>query len=239
MKIGILQTGIAPIELVDEYGSYSQMFIQLLHNDKKDFSYEIFEACDGEFPESCYECDGWIVTGSKHGAYEKLPWIYTLSYLIVEINKSKLPLLGVCFGHQIIAHALGGSVEKSDKGWGVGFDTYRIDNKTSYMGHLSETVMLNVMHQDQVVNLPKDATLYASSSFCTNAGFYINDHVLTIQAHPEFKVSFNKELLTLRSTTVIPNESSQPALEDLDNNSDKVESKIFSRVIRDFFLKSV
>jgi GMP synthase-like glutamine amidotransferase len=236
MKIGILQTGKTPPELVDEYGTYAEMFMRLIQTEKDDFVFQIFEACDNEFPESCYDCDGWFVTGSKHGAYEEIPWIIYLSKFIVEIYNSKLPILGICFGHQIIAQALGGTVAKSKKGWGVGFDRYKLGNKTKYMSNLDERVMLNVMHQDQVVELPKKATLYASSEFCNNAGYYIDNHVLTIQAHPEFLVEFNKALLIIRSPSIIPSEYSAPGLEDLDINYDKVDSNIFSQTIRNFFL---
>ena len=238
MKIGILQTGKAPPNLVDEYGTYAEMFIRLLQATSYDFKFEIFEVCDDEFPATINECDGWIVTGSKHGAYEKLPWINSLSKLIVEIYNSKLPLLGVCFGHQIIAQALGGRVEKSEKGWAVGFDRYKIDSKAKYMSNLKGVVTLNIMHQDQVIELPEGATRYASSDLCHNAGFYIKDQVLTVQAHPEFLVEFNKELLNIRSSTIIPTEASAPGLEDLERNYSQVDSEMFGNTIRNFFINS-
>ena len=236
MKIGILQTGKTPVELLGDYGSYAEMFMRLIQTEKKDFVFEVFEVCDNEFPESHYDCDGWFITGSKHGAYEEIPWIISLSKFIVKVYDSKLPILGVCFGHQIIAQALGGVVEKSKKSWGVGFDRYNLDNKTNYMSNLNDRVMLNVMHQDQVVELPKKATLYASSEFCDYAGFYINDHVLTIQAHPEFLVEFNKALLTIRSPSIIPSKFYISGVKDLDINYGQVDSDTFSQTMRNFFL---
>ena len=237
MKIGILQVGKAPEESIDIYGSYAEMFIALLDPKKQSFDFKIFEICDDEFPLSCDECDGWIITGSRHGVYESIPWIKQLSQLIVDIVNSNSPLLGICFGHQIIAQALGGKVEKSAKGWGVGFDTYKLADKTHYMDNLNSEIMLNIMHQDQVTIPPKGAVVYAASDFCQFAGFYVDDKVLTIQAHPEFLVDFNKALLIQRSTSVIPKEIVDPALVELDRGYKDVDSDNFAQSMRNFLLR--
>ena len=113
MIIGILQVGIASEELVDTYGGYSDMFVELLSNKDCDFGFQTFNVCDNEFPQSINECDGWIITGSKHGVYEDLPWIGQLSDLIVEIYRVKRPLVGICFGHQILSKLNGGRVKQS------------------------------------------------------------------------------------------------------------------------------
>jgi len=237
MKIGILQVGKAPEESIDIYGSYAEMFIALLDPKKQSFDFKIFEICDDEFPLSCDECDGWIITGSRHGVYESIPWIKQLSQLIVDIVNSNSPLLGICFGHQIIAQALGGKVEKSAKGWGVGFDTYKLADKTHYMDNLNSEIMLNIMHQDQVTIPPKGAIVYAASDFCQCAGFYVDDKVLTIQAHPEFLVDFNKALLIQRSSSVIPKEIVDPALVELDRGYKDVDSDNFAQSMRNFLLR--
>ena len=125
------------------------------------------------FPKNHLECDGWIVTGSPHGVYEEHSWIPIVSELINDIYHASLPIFGVCFGHQLIAQALGGHVEKSIKGWGLGLHTYEINNKTDYMGNLPKEVTLNICHQDQVLEVPEGAKVYAKSEFCENAGFYI------------------------------------------------------------------
>ncbi|MGE4570032.1 MAG: gamma-glutamyl-gamma-aminobutyrate hydrolase family protein [Gammaproteobacteria bacterium] len=238
MKIGILQVGKAPDELIDTYGSYAEMFVALLSGNEYAFEFRTYEACDGEFPQVINECDGWIITGSKHGVYELHPWISTLSQLITEIYHNKLPLVGICFGHQIIAQALGGLVQKSNKGWGIGLDTYQLNNKASWMSNLGDDITLNIIHQDQVVEPPKDAVIYASSDFCENAGFYIDNSVLTIQAHPEFLVDFTAEILALRSALTIPKEVVDPALIQLDKCGPTVGSQDFSAMIGQFFQSS-
>ena len=127
MKIGILETGLPPKELSDVYGKYGEMFVNFVGDEDKTFSFEIFTVVEDQFPKSISLCDGYLITGSKFSAYEDLPWIHRLKSLIQEIHKAELPMIGVCFGHQIIAEALGGKVEKFDGGWGVGIHQYTID----------------------------------------------------------------------------------------------------------------
>ncbi len=237
--IGILQTGKNHEELAQQYGTYAEMLEALIDSNEKLFEFKTFEILDEDFPKNQLECDGWIITGSKHGVYEDLAWIKRLSQLINDIYDAGKPLLGVCFGHQIIAQALGGDVEKSQKGWGLGLHAYRIDNKPTYMTNLAEQITLNICHQDQVVRPPQAAIVYAQSDFCECAGFYIKDKVLTIQAHPEFLVEFTKDLLNFRSEDgggYIPQEVVDKAICGLEDNPDRVESKQFAETVRHFFL---
>ena len=236
MKIGILLVGRASEDLVDEYGTYAEMLIALINTEEQVFEFKTFNILDDEFPKDHLECDGWIVTGSPHGVYEEHSWIPTVSQLINNVYEANLPIFGVCFGHQLIAQALGGHVEKSEKGWGLGLHTYQVNNKPDYMSNLSEEVTLNICHQDQVLRPPQGATVYAKSEFCENAGFYIKDKVLTMQAHPEFLVDFTKALLTARRDVTIPKEFVDPALVGLKNNPDSAQSNQFAKTIRQFFL---
>ena len=236
MKIGILLVGRASEDLVDKYGTYAEMLIALINTEEQVFEFKTFNILDDEFPKDHLECDGWIVTGSPHGVYEDHSWIPTVSRLINNVYEANLPIFGVCFGHQLIAQALGGHVEKSEKGWGLGLHTYQVNNKPDYMSNLSEKVTLNICHQDQVLRPPQGATVYAKSEFCENAGFYIKDKVLTMQAHPEFLVDFTKALLAARRDVTIPKEFVDPALVGLKNNPDSVQSNEFAKTIRQFFL---
>ena len=236
MKIGILLVGRASEDLVDEYGTYAEMLIALINTEEQVFEFKTFNILDDEFPKDHLECDGWIVTGSPHGVYEDHSWIPTVSQLINNVYEANLPIFGVCFGHQLIAQALGGHVEKSEKGWGLGLHTYQVNNKPDYMSNLSEEVTLNICHQDQVLRPPQGATVYAKSEFCENAGFYIKDKVLTMQAHPEFLVDFTKALLAARRDVTIPKEFVDPALVGLKNNPDSAQSNQFAKTIRQFFL---
>lgn len=209
MKIGILQTGHAPDELRPVTGDINSLFERLL--DGQGFTFETYAVVDGDFPSGPEVCDGWLITGSKHGAYEELPWIAPLESLIRDVYAVGVPLVGVCFGHQIIAQALGGKVEKFKGGWAVGRQTYDWDG---------ETISLNAWHQDQVTQRPADATPIASNGFCENAALVYGDRIFTLQAHPEFESSFIEGLIKARAGTVPPPliEAAKATLDaDIDN----------------------
>ncbi|MEL6958871.1 MAG: type 1 glutamine amidotransferase [Pseudomonadota bacterium] len=191
MKIGILQTGHSPDELRDVMGDYANLFENLL--DGQGFTFETFSVVDGDFPDGPDVCDGWLITGSKHGAYEDHPWIPPLETLIRDVYRLGLPLVGICFGHQIIAQALGGKVEKFAGGWAVGRQTY------DWSG---EEIALNAWHQDQVVSRPDDAKPIATNAFCENAALVYGDRAFTVQAHPEFDAGVIDGLIRTRGSAV-------------------------------------
>jgi len=193
MKIGILQTGHAPDELRPTVGDVNNLFERLLDN--QGFTFETFPVVDGDFPDGPEACDGWLITGSKHGAYEDLPWIAPLETLIRDVYRLGRPLVGICFGHQIIAQALGGKVEKFAGGWAVGRQTYDWNGTE---------IALNAWHQDQVIQLPTDATPVASNAHCQNAALVYGNRAFTVQAHPEFDSTFIQGLIDARAGTVPP-----------------------------------
>lgn len=236
MRIGILQTGDTPPELKDQFGEYGDMFVQMLNGHQHDFEYEVYRVIHQEFPGNADECDGWLITGSRHSAYEDLEWIHALKAFILDIVEVERQLVGVCFGHQIIAEALGGRVEKSDKGWGLGFDTYTLTEDTPGTG--SPELTLHIFHQDQVVELPRNARVFASSEFCQYAGLMIGNRIMTIQAHPEFVNDYNHQLLQARRASVVPQDQADEAIGHLQQCDAQKDSKQFAGWMGDFLSQS-
>jgi GMP synthase-like glutamine amidotransferase len=193
MRIGILQTGLAPDALAADMGDYPDMFAKLLAGNG--FTFDTYRVVEMQFPSDVHQADGWLITGSKHGAYEDLPFIPPLEGFIRDVYAAAVPLVGVCFGHQIIAQALGGKVEKYGGGWAVGATDYDFGG---------ETLTLNAWHQDQVTKVPPDAKVIASNDFCANAAMVYNDRAFTVQAHPEFRPEFVGGLARTRGRGVVP-----------------------------------
>lgn len=204
MKIGILQTGHAPDTLLAQTGDYDEIYANMLAG--HGFDFEAYAVVDNEFPVNAEVANGWIITGSRHGAYEDHIWIPQLEVLIREIVSLDLPLIGICFGHQIIAQALGGKVEKFSGGWAVGRTDYKIGKKT---------VTLNAWHQDQVTELPVTASVLGENDFCRFAMLGYGDTVWTLQPHPEYDASFINGLIETRGRGVVPDHILNVAKNDL------------------------
>ena len=176
-----------------------------------------------QFPSSTGDCDGWLITGSKHGAYEDLPFIAPLEDFIRDAYAADVPVVGICFGHQIIAQALGGKVAKFDGGWAVGRQTYDWDG---------QQIALNAWHQDQVISRPTDARIYGTSAFCENAALVYGKRIFTVQAHPEFDADFTEKLADIRGEGVVPEDQ----LDYMRANLPKpVDNLYLARQIAQFF----
>jgi GMP synthase (glutamine-hydrolysing) len=193
MRIGILQTGAAPDQLLGELGDYPDLFVRMLGG--HGFTFQTWRVLDGVFPDDVTECEGWLITGSKHGVYEDHAWIPPLEAFIRAAYGAHVPMVGICFGHQIIAQAMGGRVEKYAGGWAVGATEYDFEGRR---------VVLNAWHQDQVVARPEAAAVVGANDFCANAALLYDDRMFTVQAHPEFRAEFVDGLMRVRGKGVVP-----------------------------------
>lgn len=222
MQIGILQTGASPDALRPEMGDYPDFFERLLA--KQGFGFRRYSVMEMEFPASVQECDGWLITGSRFGAYEDHAFIPPLEEFIRAAYDAHVPMVGICFGHQIIAQAMGGKVEKYQGGWSVGPTDYDFDG---------EKIRLNAWHQDQVVKIPATARIAATNGFCENAALLYDDRMFTVQAHPEFRRDFMEGLIRTRGPGLVPEKTLSKATARLDQHLD---SDILAKRITQFFL---
>jgi len=217
MLIGILETGRVPEDMVAEHGRYPAMFQDLYQSVDPAVQVRSFAIIDNQFPERPDMCDAWLITGSKFGVYDDEVWIEPLKAFLRETRAARVPIIGICFGHQIMAEAFGGRAQKSDQGWGCGVHDYSVATRPDWMTAAGPAFSMHAMHQDQVTAVPDDATVLASSPFCQNAMIAYGDtqtpDAISIQPHPEFAMPYARDLVELRAGTLIPPERSKPAME--------------------------
>src|SRR6185437_6299385 len=208
-RIGVLKTGRPPRACIPEFGTYPQMFEQLLGPDA--YAWRTYAVDEGELPKTPTACDGYLITGGAAGAYDPLPWIAPFEDFLRE-TRGTAALVGVCLGHQIMAQAFGGKVIKSPKGWGVGENHYRVLRHEPWMGgDRPETIRLPASHQDQVAEKPPGAEVWAASDFTPFAGLaWPGERAISLQPHPEFEPAYAVALIeTRRDGPLTPEEATR------------------------------
>ena len=219
MKLAILETGRPPGSLAEEFGDYPAMFEAMLG---PGFEIEIFHVQAGELPAPDAH-DAVLITGSPAGVYDPLAWIPGLLDFIRAAKDSRM--VGICFGHQAMAEALGGHVEKSDKGWGAGLHRYDITRQEPWMDGAS-SIADPASHQDQVVVQPPNTDVIAASEFTPFAGLAWTDRpAISFQFHPEFSPAFAKALIEKRYDIVSDPDAAIASL-DAPNDNARVASWI-------------
>ncbi len=200
MHIGILQCGHFPTAEGYPEQTYGDLYSKFLAG--RGLTFTTWSVVDMEFPNSVHDAEGWLISGSKHGAYEDLPFIKKLEDFIREAYAAEVPLVGICFGHQIIAQALGGTVEKVDRGWSLGRQEYELEG---------QTVALNAWHQDQIVTPPAEATTIGANDFCPFAALAYKGRAWSVQGHPEFGDDEVELLLKVRRAALDPDKAEHVA----------------------------
>ncbi len=227
LRIGIIETGLVSPPLDEDYPSYPSMFCLLLDEVDDTIHYETISVVQGDSLPNPNKFDGYIITGSKYGVYDDQPWIKPLKDFVVSADISGRRQVGICFGHQIMAEAFGGKVEKSSKGWGVGFQQYDVTAAGPWMDGSSvsvgDRIKTPAMHQDQVVIPPSGAEVIVSSDFCRYAGFKLSDNAITYQFHPEFDDDYMEDLIKLRKGTVIPDDIAARGIASIDGSEDRFQ----------------
>jgi GMP synthase-like glutamine amidotransferase len=195
-RVGLLIVGHVDPKSVHIAGDYPELFEALLvpHG----IELVPYALDEGRFPDSLRECDGWICSPSRQSVYDEVPWIADAEALHREIVAGEHAYVGICFGHQLLAQALGGKVARADDGWGVGVQSFDITERLPCMEPPLERVALIASHQDQIVDVPNDARVIATSTYCPVAGLAVGERAWTVQGHPEFTPPLADHLLAGR-----------------------------------------
>lgn len=199
MRIAIIETGLPPEQLQSKYPRYTVKMERMLSPVHEGFSFSHHAVAQGDPLPTLDTFDGLLITGSAAGVYEGHDWIAPTEGLVRAAATARKPQIGICFGHQIMATAFGGTVRKSEKGWGVGLHTYKVDASRDWMEPVLGRMSCVVSHQDQVIDLPPTARVLGGSEFCPH-GLLDYDHApaFSMQPHPEFTHEFAADLLQLR-----------------------------------------
>ena len=198
MKVGLLLCDHVEERFRYLDTAYLHMFQRLLPT----IEFEPYYVIDNHFPNSVQDHAIYLCNGSRFSVYDKEDWIIRLKSFVQEIASAQKKLIGVCFGHQMIAHALGGEVRKAAEGWCVGVHTFKTLSHEKWMDPDLKTFNLLMLCQDQVVALPENSQVIASSSHCPVGMFTVNETILGIQAHPEFSKEFNKAVMISRKEKI-------------------------------------
>lgn len=233
LKLGILDCDNVHEDLRKEYVSYSHMFQTLFMRVAPNVSFISYSVIDGVYPESLDECDGYIITGSKSSVYDNDEWLSHLSHYVRALASQRKKMVGVCFGHQLLAHVLGGLTRRSDKGWGVGVMPSKVIANPKWMQPAISSYSLLVSHQDQVVQLPPNAIDIATSPFCSHSAFQLEDYALGFQGHPEFLRDYSRRLMEMRRDR-IPHELIEAGVMSLTESTDHL---LVAQWIVNFFVE--
>lgn len=234
MKLTLIQTGDVPAPLSARFAPYPRMFEKMFEAAGAGFSYETIRVAEGEPLPDPAGLEAVLLTGSAAGVYDDLEWLDPLRVFIRGAHAAGTPMVGVCFGHQIIADALGGVVRKSEKGWGLGRHDYAVTSPAGFMGDAPRTLSVVCSHQDQVIEPPPGARVILASDFTPNAGLlHSGGTMLGVQPHPEFSDAYVAALAELRRGRM-PDETVETALGSLARPSDgPVLARWLARFLRE------
>ena len=232
MNIGLLGCDDVPQRFRHIAGGYRDMFEALLKPHVPGLELEWFDVVKGELPTGPDTCDAYICTGSRYSVYEEGDWIAALKSYVQQLHEARMPFVGICFGHQMLAQALGGEVAPAEQGWGVGIHEMKITRPEEWMQPRQDDCKLQYMHADQVQRLPPDSVVLAAAPHCPVAMFRVGETMLGIEGHPEFPAAYVEALVRVRMEH-IGEARAQAALAGLHG---KADDTVVARWIANFLM---
>ena len=223
LTLGILLTDHVVPKLLKKHGDQDEFYEFIFNKVDPRINLKVYDVVIDDYPNDIDECDGYIITGSKLSTYDDVDWIKSLEEYIRLLDVSKKNLLGVCFGHQLIAQALGGKVEKAKVGWTLGIQAYNFLSKFPWVKNHNESVRLIHSHQDQVTELPSNAELIAKNDTVPIAMFRIGDHIMSMQGHPEFSEEYAHDVANMRKEILGEKIFSKASQSLMQKDSDRLE----------------
>ncbi len=230
MKIGLLLCDHVADKFENIFGDYPEMFSNWINRCDPEIELVFYDAVNGRFPNSPDDCAGFMTTGSRYSVYDDKPWIHQLKSFIISLREASKPYAGICFGHQMLAEALGGKTLKSDYGWGISVRNLEIIEQEPWMIPPKLKLNLQYMHQDQVVKLPEESVVLGRSRHCPVAAFRVGQTMLGIQAHPEFTADYSEALMRDRINRI----GQEIVLEGLEHVHDKTDEDFVAKWIIGF-----
>lgn len=221
LHLGILQTDSVLEDLQPRFGDYPSMFESLFRAEAPAMTFTTYNVQQA-LPDN-FDCDAYLITGCKLSVYDDLPWIRELADFVHQAIAAKKKILGICFGHQLIAHFFGGEVGPAPVGWAVGIQTSEVVLTRRWMSQTgAPPPELNLVssHKDQVLKLPDGAEVFATSDFCEVSGFTMGNEVLTIQGHPELTADYSEALMGVRRQ-LLGEEVYQAGIDSLRKSTDE------------------
>jgi GMP synthase-like glutamine amidotransferase len=239
ISIGLLICDQVAPELHDQHRGYDHMLTQLLafsleYRDQKQISISSYNLTQGQFPKTPDQHQVYITSGSKCSVNDDIDWIHDFATFTVECCKQQIPYIGICFGHQMLAKALGGTVEETAKGWGIGSTYYQFKTPNPLWANVpeppSKNMNLCISHKEQVLSLPKGSKVIAGNAFCPNGVVLYTPTALGIQGHPEFSIEYCRDLMNLRQN-LYPKATFEAGLQSLYQG---VDQQLWSRWLLDY-----
>ena len=230
MKIGILKCDSTNEKFRKEHGDYPDMFISLFQSVEPTLEFETYDVILGEYPKKLQENDVYLISGSRYGVNDGDKWIDELEKFVLELQRRKHPLIGICFGHQMIAKALGGKTELASQGWGAGVQNYQKILTEPWMVPNLEQFSILSFHKDQVTKLPEGAEFFAENDFCPYSAYYIGEWLISFQGHPELTKDYVRALLHHREN-ILGQKGLESGLKSLEQ---QIQPKIIAKWILNF-----